>query len=321
MKTARGSLFTLLIRAWRPIAWLLNPIERRSIARHREKGNDYSPVFVIGPPRCGSTFTYQVLTENFLIEYIDNLDHALHRSLYLGNRVSHVLFNDKPHGNFRSKGGRTLEGGWHAPSECPAFWYRSIPKELHRVVPNDLNREEQAALSDPLHAIMGKNGRPILIKNLLIVERLELIQHLFPNARFIVVERDRLHTARSILRQRKELGIPENEWWSARPRNYPELKELRLEEKVAAQVHYLEKDIRDGLQGIGPEQKTTLRFEELLENPMKTLEELKIGFLKDLEWRNEKLNIPEFKKREEKAMGSELERVRKGFLKLGLPYE
>jgi len=33
----------------------------------------HSPLFIVGPPRCGSTLLYQVLTEAFDLAYVSNV--------------------------------------------------------------------------------------------------------------------------------------------------------------------------------------------------------------------------------------------------------
>lgn len=320
MKSSREFLFSILIRAWRPMSHLLSPVERARIDAYQREGKRWSPVFIVGPPRCGSTFTYQLLTENLLFEYIDNLGHAMHRTLYLGNRTSHFFFDDKGHGSFSSKGGRTVHEGWHAPSECPPFWNRFIQSDSPLVGPDDIDDHSKERLKGTLRAIMGKNQRPLLIKNLRSIERLELIKGLFPDARFLVIRRDRLRTALSILRQRKALGIPDGEWWSARPPNSTSIEQLPVQEKVAAQVHYIEKAIEEGLKEFPSGQKEELHYERLMEDPEGEIRRLKGGFLQNLDRRYERFHIPEKGGKGHNIPKRELDMVKEGFIKLGLPY-
>lgn len=321
MKSARELSFAFLIRAWPLFAKLLAPLEKKKMQAFREKGKAHSPIFIIGPPRSGSTFTYQFLTENLLVEYFDNLNHALYRTPFLGNRISHLLFDDRPHGSFSSRGGNTIREGWHAPSECPPYWYRSIPRNKHRIEPDDLNEIERSRLRDPLLAIMGKRDRAFLVKNLLSIERMDLIKELFPNARFLFLKRDRLRTAISIVRQREILGIPEADWWSARPPEYPQLKELPLRQRVAAQIHYIEEEAHRSLKEVPEEQKKELAYEKIVNEPGNALQELRSDFLSDLSLRQKGISQPKSKGPSKEPSEEEFEKAKEGFLKLELPYE
>lgn len=321
MKTPREILFSLLIRAWRPTSFLLTPLERKAVAEHKEKGKDHAPIFILGPPRCGSTFTYQLLTENFRVEYFDNLQHALFRTPFLGNRLSHIFFDERRHGSFTSKGGSTIRDGWHAPSECGPFWNKKIRKDLPDVGPEDLSTDQKRALHDPIRAIMGARAASLLIKNLLSIERFSLIRELFPEARFIHVKRDPIRTALSIRKEREKLGIPEEAWWSARPSNYQELITLPLAQRIAGQVHYLEKDIQEALEQVPEERKTQLRFEELLRDPKPHLQSLQESFLSELELRGSKWSFPEKREPKQGPTPEELAGIEDGFHKLGISYE
>ncbi len=214
-----------------------------------------------------------------------------------------------------------MEGGWHAPSECGIFWNQSIPRDLHYTSSQDLNDKQKDALLTPLSAIMGKRENPIAIKNLRITERLPLILDLFPNARFIILKRDRLETGRSILKERKKFGIPQEDWWSARPVEFPEIRELPLEQRVAGQIHYLEEQIDRELKGVPEERKRTLHYRSIVQDPSKTVQDLKRNLLKEVQFREGGI-IPEPRKVENKDEDQEeKEALRDAFLKLGLPYE
>lgn len=280
-----------------------------------------APFFILGPPRSGTTYCYQLLSENFLFEYIDNLSHLFYKNLVLGNKISHTFFDARPHGNFFSRTGNTLEGGWHAPSECPAFWYQVIPKEQVRVRSDDLGAEAKRTLSSPIHTIMGKRDKPFLIKNLFAAERLDLIKDLFPNARFLIMKRDRLKTALSIVRERKRLGIPDEAWWSVRSIDHRALADRPLEEKVAGQIHSIEEGTEKELADLPEEQKFHLKYEKLIEAPKDILGQLEEKWSGELRWRRNSMNAGPERGSSSEDPEEELQRVKDGFLKLGVPYE
>ncbi|MFB6258255.1 MAG: sulfotransferase [Flavobacteriales bacterium] len=319
--SSRKGIFPVLRRTLSTLSPLGSLLEKPWISEYQEAGKAFSPLFILGPPRSGSTFLYQLLSDNYRIEYIDNLSHLFYRNLVLGNRLSHAFFDEQPHGNFHSTAGGTLrEGGWHAPSECPAFWYQAIPKEAYVIRREALSDAEKRRIFAPIYTIMGKRQCPFLFKNLFAVERMDLIKELFPNARFLVLKRDPLRTALSILHQRKKLGIPEEAWWSARPSNYSDLKELPLEERIAGQVHYLEKQIEEELEEIPAENKERIEHRSLLSAPDQLLESLEKGLLVDLERRKGAFRTGDERPTPSSPSRQELEQIERGFLKLGLPY-
>lgn len=317
----RNRVFPVLRRLLSHSSPLLNLLEAPGNKGHIEAGRAISPIFIIGPPRSGTTFLYQILSHSLGLEYIDNLAHLFYKNLKLGIQCSHLFFDEKPHYNFSSQGGNTLIGGWHAPSECPAFWYQAIPKKNHCVTFEELSEEQRKKLRNPIHAVMGKYQRPFLFKNLMVVERMQAVKGLFPHARFLVMKRDRVRTALSILKEREKLGISEDEWWSVRPEHYRELLELPLEQRVAAQVHYVEERIEKELWNVPADMQQRIRYEELVQDPQEVLRTLKEGMLNDTEYRTHPPSTPVKGGDTSQVPPERIEKVKEGFRKLGLPYD
>ncbi len=271
---------------------ILRPIERSRIERYAPTHEAIAPIFILGVPRSGTTLFYQLLTDHYRVEYIDNLAHTFYRTLFTGVQLSHYFFNEQPHQSFSSSAGKTEAAGWHAPNEAPRFWYRFMSRDKPRVGPDQLPQGEQRILRDTLTAIMEKYGRPLIMKNLFNNERVPLLKALFPRARFFHVERDKVATALSIYRERKKLGIPDEAWWSARPANYRSLMKLPLVERIAAQVHHLDEQIRRDLGTLAPERVESIRYEDLCSDPLSLLHQLEKGILQDLKIRHHASSYP-----------------------------
>lgn len=310
--------FAVLLRLAKVFSPIISRWEKERIKKAKKEGEKVSPIFIIGAPRCGSTFLYQALTDRFRVHYIDNLAHIFYKNLYTGCLASERIYGDQGHGNFDSREGNTVHAGLHAPSECGPFWYLAFPKAAPGPDTPTPDPELLSRIADPINATMGRDGTPFLVKNLMNVERLSTLKELFPKARFLILKRARIPTALSILKARERLGVPSDSWWSARPTNYKELKELPIYERIAAQVHYLEEDIDREMEDISNERKETLYYEDLCSSPGSEIRRAKEGILKDLHQRDiPSPSIPCLSnpKREE-ATGS----IREAFKKLGLPF-
>ena len=76
-------------------------------------------------------------------------------------------------------------------------------------------------------AFEGATGRPVFFKSLMLLFAVETLSGVFGDrARFLVVRRDPLATAVSILRGKRNKLADERTWFSLRPPEYPALREL-----------------------------------------------------------------------------------------------
>jgi len=206
-----------------------------------------APTFIIGAPRTGSTILYQALTNTYNVCYIDNLTCKWHRNLLFGMWLSDKTFSDRPHNNFLAQNGDTGRYGNHAPSECGNFWYRWLPKDRHFIDYHEVKAGMVKKIRKEVDAVMHYFGKPMLFKNLNAGQRLRLLVKVFPWSKFIFIRRDPRLVVRSILNSRKKAMIRPGQWWSIMPPNYKELIALPPLEMAAAQVYYLEKQIKTDL--------------------------------------------------------------------------
>lgn len=225
---------------------------RRDASTVRKQAHSVSrfePIFILGPPRCGSTILYQALTNYFDVLYIDNLASRWAPALVTGLDRSMRRFGREPHNNFEGDLGSTLSsGGWHAPSECGGLWYQWIPFDQHYVAPAEVSQSMVEELRDAFTVVQNRWDRPLLIKNLHVGQRLAWITRSFPGARFICIHRDAKEVVDSILTARRRLEVPSDELWSTRPSEWSDLSGYPERDMVAAQVSRLTAQIEDDLE-------------------------------------------------------------------------
>lgn len=260
----------LILATARLSSYVLSPVLRligRLVYHFRASNSPDSPVvFLIGPPRTGSTILYQALTNFGDVSYIDNLTCMCRDALFFGSWLSHVGFGDAPHDNFQSEHGATAQFGLHCPSECGSFWYRWFPRDPHFVEADDLTPRQLSALATEINRVVHYFGRPFLIKNLVCGQRLRVLAKVFPDAKIIVVERDTNEVVRSILKARKVRNVREGAWWSVKPRGYEAYIDCPEPEMAHAQIRLIKEVIEEDTALFRPENVRTVNYSDFDED-------------------------------------------------------
>jgi len=259
------SVFYWILRRMLKYSAPLNRLfEAKKVRKYGKQTAEFSPLFIIGLPRSGSTFVYQVLTHIFDLTYIDNLMTLGRETLFFSSRLSRIFFGSRPHGSFSSRFGNTWESGLHAPSEAGALWYRWIPSNAVYVDENSLTERNKLAMTWNIRALTNRYRKPLLIKNLYFSTRIKLLRALFPEAKYILVQREPLYIAQSIYLSRlKNCKSPESEWWSVKFPGYEAYLGKPLEEQVARQIYELDNLIKNDLTGVAEEKIFKINYESL----------------------------------------------------------
>lgn len=203
----------------------------------------HQPVFIVGAPRTGSTIFYQTLTNLYDVLYIDNFVCKFHRNIFLGFRLDHLFFKNKPHNNYQADHGNTAPYGLHAPSECGQFWYRWLPRDRHFI---DFDEISDATIRDirmEITAIINYFDKPIIFGNNNAGLRIRLLSQCFPGAKYIFIDRDPVSVACSLLNARKKFYGDYCKWWSILPANFKDLMHLPPWEQVVCQHYHINKQM------------------------------------------------------------------------------
>lgn len=248
---------------------LISPFEKHYINKYGHHTPDQPCLFIIGPPRSGSTILYQLVTSLLDVEYVDNLANLARNNPYFGSRLSKLFYASSSHQNYTSEHGATTVGGLHAPAE-PLLFYKWFPKDRHFTTVTDLNPDQIIEFRKTLYAMINRAGKPMLIKNLSFSLRLQALREILPEAKYIVIRRDPLYTSQSILLAMRKVHYPEHQIWGILPRDFHLLEKLEQHEMVVRQVHQIESQICQDLKGI-PEQNILYIDYEHLEDNLQTI--------------------------------------------------
>jgi hypothetical protein len=185
--------------------------------------------------------------------YVTNLSALFFRTPVLATHVQHRL------GLRHQFSGRSAYGyipGPAAPSEAGLLFNRwfgnadDIQPATGDLLPSDRVRATVAAISETM-------GGPFLSKNLNNGLRIGRIQHVFPDAVYLFMRRDPVYTAQSIIMARRRLFGDDRHWFSVKPPDYREFKDLEPFAQVVSQI----KSVEDRIRGLFDKRRIVNRFE------------------------------------------------------------
>jgi hypothetical protein len=221
---------------------------------------EYAPVFIIGAPRSGSTLFYQTLVNRFEFGYLTNLHCKCFGFPYL---LQVVIGNWRPKGfqaSYASVHGKT-DGLWE-PSECGSFWYRWFARKPQYVPMGKADPEKLRRMKYVVAGLTNAFRMPLLFKNMLCALRLRPLAAAFPDAVFLVIRRDPLMVAQSLLETRQRVHGDMHIWWSMEPPNIDEIRllepELQVTEQIRGIYDLIDRDARE----IGGGRFLTIQYED-----------------------------------------------------------
>jgi hypothetical protein len=244
--------------------WALNALLDRvetAIGDPSSRPLCHPPVFIVGPPRSGSTLLYQLVVQRFDVAYISNRHCRLYGAPSLVERSRTKAW---PPGEYFSQYGRTE--GPDAPSECGEYWYRFFRRSPQYVSREEMSRAQARRLRASVRAFGDAAGRPLVFKNLICALRLEPIADALPEAIFVRIRRDEVATATSLLAGRKAIFGDYTHWWSTEPPGLERLRSLPPHEQVVEQVRRIEALIEEALAEIGQGRSCELTYESVCED-------------------------------------------------------
>jgi hypothetical protein len=109
-------------------------------------------------------------------------------------------------------------------------------------------------------------------KNVLCSLRIEAISSAIPEMRYIVVKRDPIATAASILASRVQLHGTYDAWFSVRPPNVDDLRTLPAEQQVLEQIRAVHGAIDNARADLAPGLFSDVTYESLVAQPERVVE-------------------------------------------------
>ena len=153
--------------------------------------------------------------------------------------------------------------GFHGLSEAGKVmerWFDPGGNEAHR-----------RAVRAMFAALEQRTGRPLLIKSLSLVNRIDALASTLPYVRIVILRRDPRFVVRSLVDGNTDQRIPANQWEGVRPPRYDELANVAVVRRTAWQVAELAAAIRRVHSLFDASQIAELTYEDLCADPRREL--------------------------------------------------
>lgn len=234
----------------------------------------YSPTFIVAPPRAGTTLTRQVVSWAIPTSYFSNLTAI--SSYHLGKplpiitaKLAKKMGGDQHTGSFESNFGRTAGRG--APAEGETIWAYWFGNRYGPVAPEAVSPQQAQGMYRAVAATEQVFGLPFFNKTTVLSLRIRAIRKVFPNALFIQVMRDPLDMAQSIYRARTT-RYPT--WLGARPKECETVAGKSVLQQVCEQVYYVEKNIARERAVVGEQAFLTVHYKDVCQHPQREVERI-----------------------------------------------
>jgi len=242
-----------------PLDAALAVAERRRYARAPEPLLPI--VFVTGAPRSGTTVVEQLLGHNLPVAYLSNLTDLFPRAPIVAARLFGRALRRPPQA-YESYYGRVA--GLAAPNDALKIWDRWWGPSRY-VVPERFSPETVAEMRRFFGACEAAFGRPLLGKNNGLSTCASQLLRALPTAHVIIVVRDSLYNAQSILVAREKIQGSRDVGYGVDDPNRPPSGDPFAD--VCAQVMYQQRRALEQQREMGAERLSIVRYEDICRDP------------------------------------------------------
>jgi hypothetical protein len=217
-------------------------------------------LFVIGPPRGGTTLVGLHIFNTFEFAYFPNVSKLHRKTPYMRARLARgngawTPSYDNAYGAVN--GDLALSDGW----DIFQRWFAPYSEATGVDADRARGLVKLAARFEQLF------DAPFFAKNNANSMRIGALAELFPRALFVHVTRDYPEAAASLLEARKKHGVALNQWWSAAPPQMLGRKFVSELEQVAATLWGLDRYIEEQLARLPDERWTSVDYEAFCAYP------------------------------------------------------
>jgi sulfotransferase family protein len=251
---------------------------------------NYPVVFIVGCARSGSTILLQWIASTGYFAYPTNLLSRFYAAPYIGAKIQQLLTD--PQFNFRNELadfhneihfssllGKTQ--GTLAPNEFWYFWRRFFPYgEIQYLDEEALKKVNKSKFVSEMAAIEAAFDKPLVLKGLIINWNIPFLSSILDKVLFIHITRHPLYNSQSLLKARTSFFGSSKQWYSFKPIEYENLKDLDPFEQVAGQVYFTNRAIEKGLAQIDNSRWIKVRYEDFCKAPEKLFNNILKKFAK-----------------------------------------
>ena len=253
-----------------PLNYLLNPLENLYLnINDLDYLKSSPPVFIIGPPRSGTTVLYQLLCKHFNFGYTNNFVADWYNIPITATRLYNIFSSQTSSIELTSNYGKS--SNLYGPNEFGKFWYRWFSK-THELKDNYPLIENKLRLE--IAGLTKIHQKPMLFKNVINSMRINVLSQIFDNSIFIVLNRENLDIAQSILNARIELYNNKNHSWSVITSALQTDPEIPYYKQIVHQIRGVTSNINLARKNIGDNKFIFVDYKELCNNTDQVLKSI-----------------------------------------------
>jgi hypothetical protein len=249
-------------------------LEQTELDAYRDLEEEYPTIQVLGVPRSGTTLALQLIATHTDVGYIDHVAAAFWRAPVTGLRLSAALRRQVPRmSTYRSDFGRTPSLA--EPHEFSYLWARLLGTDFgldSLAEPSPAKSVDWAFFKRVMTNMCDAIQRPIVFKSFHAIWHLRPLCKTLRKTVVVVVRRDPIAVAQSLVRMRERLYGSREVWASVKPREYEWLKNADYATQIAGQIHYVNHAIEEGIRYADPDAIIEVSYQDLCRDPTTFLE-------------------------------------------------
>jgi len=253
-----------------PLNYLLNPLENLYLnINDLDYLKSSPPVFIIGPPRSGTTVLYQLLCRHFNFGYINNFVADWYNIPITATKLYNIFSNQTNSIELISNFGKSFK--LYGPNEFGNFWYRWFDKSHFLKNRPEIIKSEIRLEVAGLTKIYQK---PIIFKNVVTSMRIIPLSQIFKSSIFLVLIRDNLDIAQSILNAKINLFNDKSHPFSVISSEEQLNPEIPYWKQIISQINGVYTNINSAKNSIGEEKFIFVDYKELCNNTDQVLKSI-----------------------------------------------
>jgi len=252
----------------------LSPLDRCLQLAERRRLRSAPPsilplLLIVGAPRSGTTLVYQLLARHLPVTYFTNLSALFPRAPLTASRLFLSRARRAPdslHNYYGNTAGLT------GPNDGFHIWNRWLGSDRYQA-PESLPGDTVAAMRRFFAAWTAAFRRPLLNKNNRNTDCIGLLGRILPEAVFIVVQRDPVYVAQSLLIARQHVQGDKRRRWGLRSRDQDLATDpLGHVDSVCRQITEIAERLETDRRALPAARIIDVQYEEFCADPAATLE-------------------------------------------------
>ena len=218
----------------------------------------------------------QILTQAYELGFLSNIHCKYFGSPSISEKIFRYSSKKYISKNYTSEYGEILESG--SPSECGEYWYRFFPRLSFENKVFKINEKKMIRFRRSIHFFTKSLNKPLIFKNLYNSLRIKEILTYIPEAVFIVINREEIQNAYSILSARLKNNGNYSDWWSVPPPGIDDILNSDPAIQVVEQIRKINKLINNDLSEYNNKLVHYIKYEDLCSDVYNELRKVNIFF-------------------------------------------